>query len=131
MIERRQTSQRQWVLQTIRAHGHLSAQDVYNLIKVAHPDISIATVYRNLNILVETGQVQIVGHSSQKEIYDARTDSHAHFFCRQCGLIEDIAADPDVQAVALLEAAGYHVTDSRLSLMGICAACAAGKQVFS
>ncbi len=123
MIERRQTSQRNWVLQTIQAYGHLSAQDIYSLIKKDHPDISIATVYRNLNILVESGLVHIVGHTSQKELYDARTDEHAHFMCVNCGSIEDIDAQANPEAIASLRSKGHEVLAQRVSLMGTCATC--------
>lgn len=123
MIERRQTSQRQWVLQTIRDHGHLSAQAIYNYIKLDHPDISVATVYRNLNILVENGLIHIVGHTSQKELYDARTDEHAHFMCTTCGYIEDIDVQADSQAIDRLRSAGHAVYSQRVSLMGICSNC--------
>ncbi|MDD2534630.1 MAG: transcriptional repressor [Eubacteriales bacterium] len=127
MIERRQTNQRQWVLDTIRDYGHMSAQAIYQKIKDQHPDISVATVYRNLNILLESGFVQIVGHSSQKEIYDARTDVHAHFICRDCGLIEDIEVEPDQRAIQLLQARGHQITSNRISLLGRCPTCAQNK----
>lgn len=123
MVERRHTNQRQWVLDTLKAEGHLSALDIYNRVRTAHPDISVATVYRNLGILTETGQVQIVGHSSQKEIYDARTDSHAHFVCRSCGQIFDIEGIGHSEAESTLIAAGHQVTEQRLTLYGYCRDC--------
>ena len=123
MIERRKTSQRQWVLETVKTQGHLSAQDIYEKIRRAHPEISVATVYRNLNILVEAGLVQVVGHTSQKEIYDARTDSHAHFICRGCGRIIDIEDLDHTPVVARLAAAGHRVTEAKTTLYGLCVTC--------
>ena len=123
MVERRHTNQRQWVLDTLKAEGHLSALDIYNRVRADHPDISVATVYRNLGILTESGQVQIVGHSSQKEIYDARTDSHAHFVCRSCGQIFDLEGIGPSDAVKNLEASGHRVSEQRLTLYGLCRDC--------
>jgi Fur family peroxide stress response transcriptional regulator len=123
MTDRRKTNQRQWVFDTIKDCGHLSAQKTYEQIRVNHPEISIATVYRNLNILLETGLIKVVGNSSQLEIYDARTDLHAHFICRQCGSIIDVEDDFDARLIKSLEKAGHQVQESRLTLFGICANC--------
>ncbi len=123
MIERRQTNQRQWVYDAIKGRGHLSAQKILEQIRIQHPEISVATVYRNLNILVENDLVQVVGHSSQMEIYDARTDAHAHFVCRNCGKIFDVEEVPDGRAISSLERAGHHVFETRLTLFGQCSEC--------
>ena len=123
MVERRHTNQRQWVLDTLKAEGHLSALDIYNRVRAEHPAISVATVYRNLSILTETGHVQVVGHNSQKEIYDARTDSHAHFICRSCGRIVDVEGFVLAGVQKSLEARGHQVTDHRLTLFGYCGNC--------
>ena len=123
MTERRQTHQRQWVLEAIQGRGHLSAQNIFERVRAQHPEISIATVYRNLNILMESGLVQVVGHSSQLEIYDARTDEHAHFVCRQCGKIIDVEELPDSRIITTLEKAGHKVLESKLTLFGLCKEC--------
>jgi Fe2+ or Zn2+ uptake regulation protein len=111
------------VLETVKTQGHLSAQDIYEKIRRTHPEISVATVYRNLNILLEAGLVQVVGHTSQKEIYDARTDCHAHFICRGCGRIFDIEDLDHSPVLARLAAAGHHVTESKSTFYGLCAHC--------
>jgi len=97
--------------------------DIYNRVRVQHPDISVATVYRNLGILTESGQVQIVGNSNQKEIYDARTDSHAHFICRTCGQIFDLEGFGPADAVKIQQLSGHRVTEQRLTLYGMCRDC--------
>lgn len=123
MIERRKTNQRQWVLETVKQLGHLSAQDTYEQIRADHPEISVATVYRNLNVLMESGLVQVVSHTSQKEIYDARTDSHAHFICRECGQIFDIEESYSLTMARQIELSGHQVDEIKSTVFGCCAPC--------
>jgi Fur family peroxide stress response transcriptional regulator len=125
MVERRQTNQRQWVLSALRANGHMSALDIYNKVRAEHPDISVATVYRNLGILAEDGQIQAIGSCQQKEVYDIRTDIHAHFICQNCGLVFDVEVDAAACAdlTATLQAAGHQVNEKRITWYGICRDC--------
>ncbi len=123
MALRRNTTQRQLVLATIRNNGHLSAMDIHLMIRQSNPEVSLATVYRNLGILLETGQIRMVGGLMQHELYDARLDAHAHFFCQTCGQIMDVEDGIDPAALARLQQQGYLVRESRANYYGQCKNC--------
>lgn len=83
--------QRQVVYQTLQqTDTHPDAQWVYNKVREVLPNISLGTVYRNLNELCCAGMVKRISASDNVERFDARTASHAHFVCRCCGKIDDV-----------------------------------------
>ena len=90
--QRRNTRQRQVVLEELRADcGHPTAGELYRKVRERLPRISLGTVYRNLEILQETGQaVRLAGCSGQEARYDGRSEPHLHFHCTQCESITDL-----------------------------------------
>lgn len=123
MPERRNTTQRQLVLATLQANGHISAMAIHDLIRQSHPDVSLATVYRNLGILIETGQIRVVGTEDQRELYDANLTAHAHFICRSCRRIIDVEDSFDPAAITRLIQSGFAIEESRVVHYGLCAEC--------
>ena len=123
MALRRNTTQRQLVLAAIKNGGHLSAMDIYQAIRQKHPEVSLATVYRNLGILLETCLIRMVGGLAPRELYDARLEAHAHFFCHACSQIIDVEDGIDPAAIDRLQQRGFLVQDSKVIHYGICAAC--------
>ena len=69
---------------------HPTADAVYASIREEFPNISLGTVYRNLNLLVELGEVQKLTFGDGKDHFDADTSLHYHFVCRTCGAIIDM-----------------------------------------
>ena len=69
---------------------HPTADQIYNAVKVASPEISRGTVYRNLGVLVDDGELGRINCGDGSEHYDPRTDMHGHFFCTRCGKLSDI-----------------------------------------
>ena len=72
--------------------SHLSAEDVYMILKKSHPDIGIATIYRNLEFLTRHGflrQFNFTHGKSYYEIIDEDNDHHHHLICNSCGKIID------------------------------------------
>ncbi len=90
--QRRNTRQRQVVLEELCTEcSHPTAGDLYRRVRERLPRISLGTVYRNLEILQETGQaVRLAGCSGQEARYDGRSDPHLHFHCVQCDRITDL-----------------------------------------
>ncbi len=86
----RNTPQRMKILQYLKSvHSHPTAEIVYNAIKADMPTITLATVYRNLNLLAESGE--ILRLEINKEFhYDAYCNSHQHFVCENTGKIYDL-----------------------------------------
>ncbi len=104
---------------------HPSAEWVYNQLKPLYPDLSLGTVYRNINQLAEDGEVRCVAVVQDKERYDACTEPHTHIICTRCGRVQDVmgAALPPALAAQVQELSGFKVTFSNLQFAGICKNC--------
>ncbi len=69
---------------------HPTADAVYDEVRKQYPKISLGTVYRNLALLSELGQVNTVAAGDGREHYDGNVEPHSHFICRDCGKIYDL-----------------------------------------
>lgn len=69
---------------------HPTADAIYTSIREEFPNISLGTVYRNLNLLVELGEIQKLNCGDGKDHFDADTSPHYHFVCKHCGAVVDI-----------------------------------------
>ena len=106
--------------------SHPSAEMVYEMLQKEHPDISLATVYRNLARFKSQGLVSSVATVHGVERFDAMTHPHVHFICTGCGMIADL---PQMEIPESLSAeveglSGCHVQACRLTFTGLCGKCA-------
>lgn len=69
---------------------HLSAQQIYDIAKEKMPSIAMATVYNNLNALVEGKEIQRIKIEGRVDLYDCQVIPHGHGICDSCGKIEDL-----------------------------------------
>jgi Fur family ferric uptake transcriptional regulator len=107
---------------------HLSAEEVYMLVKEKSPDIGLATVYRTLEILTELNIVNKISFNDGLARYDVRKEGakhfHHHLLCIECGSIEEVHDDllEDIERVV---ESRFHfiVKDHRLTFHGICKEC--------
>ncbi|MDR1131955.1 MAG: transcriptional repressor [Oscillospiraceae bacterium] len=125
MATKRYSRQRERICRAVLdTTEHLTAEMVYQRLKPESPSLSLGTVYRNLNRLVEEGC--IVKLPFPVERFDGITEPHAHFLCGKCGRVFDM---PDVDYDSALDAkagAVYRHTVRRHELIfyGSCADCA-------
>lgn len=124
---RRMTRQRSAVFDHLRASDHHpTAEEVYQNVKAVLPSISLATVYKALEALVDSGLATklVVGNDSAR--YDARSDHHYHLRCLRSGRVEDLPTEFDPDLIARLDpdldpklqARGFKMTGYRLELVG-------------
>ncbi len=69
---------------------HPTADTVYTHVKKEFPNISLGTVYRNLNLLTELGEALKISTPDGGDRFDGMTTPHYHFFCKECGSVLDI-----------------------------------------
>lgn len=90
-MNHKQSKQRTRLLEMLRNHyGHLSAEQVYNKLKEEDKRISLATVYRNLNLLAEQNKINKIEHPTVGSMYDGREYPHYHLHCEACDGLFDI-----------------------------------------
>ena len=101
---------------------HPTADMVYAAARERAPQISLATVYRNLKTLAESGEIVTLETADKKLRYDGKVNGHAHFICNCCGRIYDVWAPPRVPEE--LSQNGFTVTESKSVYYGFCGECA-------
>lgn len=103
---------------------HPTADKVYEILKKDHPEISLGTVYRNLNLLAEMGEISRVETSSVKDHFDGNQHPHAHFVCRKCGGVFDLNLDISqlLQSAKGVEGS-FQVEDCKVLVQGVCEDC--------
>lgn len=123
-VQRRNTRQRALVLDAVRAHNdHPTADEIYLDIRKVDEKISRGTVYRNLNLLEETGQISSVKTSSGNR-FDWRVDGHAHVTCRKCGCVCDIPLSYDDSLdKRCKESSGFSEITHSTMFFGLCPEC--------
>ena len=106
---------------------HPSAEMVHEMLQQDHPDISLATVYRNLSLFKNRGIIQSLGMIRGIERFDANTNPHVHFVCNSCSAILDLH-QMDAPQRLCGEAAqhiGGQVDNCQLMFFGTCRVCLA------
>jgi len=123
----RYSKNREAILNCLRGtHTHPTAEWIYLQLKEKNPNLSLATVYRNLTALKESGEIRSVGVVGGQERFDALTYQHPHAVCSRCGAVIDVqqvAFPPELIAKVQAET-GYTVMETVLQFNGLCAACA-------
>ena len=119
------TEQRAAVYEYLSGVGHHpTAEEVFLAVKSKVPRISLATVYKNLEALVQCGAVSKLTYGDASARYDIRTDHHYHTRCLSCGKIWDLDAKEGAELMKKIKPqAGFEVQDYRLELLGRCREC--------
>jgi Fe2+ or Zn2+ uptake regulation protein len=119
------TRQRAAVFDFLRGMDHHpTAEEVYLGVKNRLPKVSLATVYKNLEALIEAGVASKLNYGDGSARYDIRTDHHHHLRCLECGRMWDLEATENSEWLkAIKPAPGFKVSDYRLELLGTCQAC--------
>ena len=115
------------ILNCVRStDAHPSADWVFEHVKQQVPDISLATVYRNLALFKEQGLINSLGTVNGVERFDGNTEPHVHFICTQCGAVQDLPeiSVPEELNSAVARSSGGRVDNCQLSFTGICGECA-------
>lgn len=124
----RVTSERLELFDEIFAqHGHLDADQLFAALRARGSKISRATVYRNLELLVEFGFVKKQRLGDRRFLYEHfhRGQRHDHLVCTECGRVVEFVS-PGIAALQaeILKAHGFSPTDHTLEIRGRCRACA-------
>lgn len=125
----RNTRQRALVLEAVRSlHNHPTSADVYDAVREKHPSISRATVYRNLNVLTEQGEVLHIPVAGGADRYDFRCDCHYHAICRECGVVYDVEMPSEGLLSSVRDTHGFQIEGFDIIFTGLCPDCANPKE---
>ncbi len=127
--QKRMTKQKALIWRILsQTKSHPTAEWVYDEARKDMPNISLGTVYRNLQLLVADGMVQELNYGKGVSRFDANPHMHYHFVCEQCGTIYDIDA-PRKEAILLCKenCSCGKVHSYRLEFYGVCHRCQNGQ----
>lgn len=122
----KQFRKRNAILECLRGTTrHPSADMVYEMLQKEHPDISLATVYRNLAFFKRQGTIISVANVGGVERFDANTVPHVHFICESCDAVLDLhqIQVPDSLGREVEKTSGCHCKSCNLTFTGLCGDC--------
>lgn len=120
-VQRRNTKQRKLVLDAVRqSYNHPTADEIYNVVRAQDDKISRGTVYRNLNLLADAGEILSIKTPGGSR-FDRTIEPHAHIICTSCSRVIDVPLPFDAQLDAKAsEQIGWHVTSHYTIFEGLC-----------
>ena len=127
----KQFKKRNAILSCLRqTDTHPSAEMIHGMLQSEHPDISLATVYRNLSRFKSQGVIQSLGTINGIERFDANTAPHVHFVCNCCSAVMDLhqMKTPQQLCSEAAQHTGGQVDVCQLMFFGTCRECLAKNQ---
>ncbi|HHD78932.1 MAG TPA: transcriptional repressor [Epsilonproteobacteria bacterium] len=123
------TFQRMHILESIEKSGHMSIDAIYDEVAKTHPSLSLATVYKNIILMVENGVLVEVPIEGQKAKYELSKDDHIHLVCTECGEVEDRPHNSSADALfsSMREEENFTLRKQQINLYGVCAHCQEAK----
>jgi Fur family ferric uptake transcriptional regulator len=123
--EMRLTTQRQIILEELgKVTSHPTANEVYDMVRKRLPRIGLGTVYRNLELMSETGIILKLEVGGTQKRFDATVAPHYHIRCLNCGKVDDIEIPvmADINKAAA-DASKYEVLGHHIEFSGVCSDC--------
>ena len=119
------TPQRKVILEELkRMDGHPGADEIYEVVRKKIPRISLGTVYRNLEMLSEQGEIQKLELAGSINRYDWDTNKHYHIRCANCGRVDNAPIAPMQQLEdELYGSTVFTILGHRLEFVGLCPEC--------
>ena len=117
------TPQRLEIANTLEKYGHINIDNLYAIMLQKFSSISLATIYKNINLMIENAFIQEVKIPHEKSVYEISKTTHSHLVCNKCGEIEDIHLDLSPLSNAAEQTSHFHIDKADLVLSGICQKC--------
>lgn len=126
MIRLSNTNQRRVIIEELRRlKSHPTADELYEIVRKRLPTISLGTVYRNLDVLSDCGEILKLEFAGKQRRFDGDVRRHCHLRCVSCGAVEDIS----IEGIDLIERefdkfVGGRIRSVRMEFSGYCRLCA-------
>jgi Fur family ferric uptake transcriptional regulator len=121
----RLTTQRQIILEELgKVTSHPTANEVYDMVRRRLPRIGLGTVYRNLELMADSGIILKLEVGGTQKRFDATVEPHYHIRCSSCGKVNDIemSVQDHINQVAE-KASNYKILGHHIEFSGICMSC--------
>lgn len=121
----RVTRQRRAILDVLRStRSHPTAEWIHQEVRKTLPRVSLGTVYRNLKLLRDMGEITELSYGASLAHYDGWAHPHAHLRCTHCDRVDDLEEQlPEGFDAAVAEVSGWQITARRIEFEGFCPDC--------
>jgi len=119
------TFQRMNILEVIEKNGHMSVDDIYEEVIKVHPSLSLATIYKNIILMMGKGVLVEVPIAGKKSKYELAKIDHMHLICTECGEVEDRSCldSTDKILYELTKQEHFKLSKRQINLYGVCEKC--------
>ena len=117
------TPQRVAIVEELYVNGHMNIDDLYKKLLEKFPSISLATIYKNINAMVEKVFLSEVKIPNQKSVYELVKEEHAHMVCSSCGHIEDVTVNTASVINEAMSLSKFKIDSTNIVLSGLCPKC--------
>ena len=126
------TRQREIVFNAMNSkpHLHFTVEDILDIVHEAHPEIGVATIYRTLQIFIQTGIVQRLDLLNRRAYYEISEQKHHHMICLSCGAIVEVTDEATEAVLNMVKIKkqvlnDFRVVDCQIYFYGYCKNCQA------
>ncbi|WP_373034832.1 Fur family transcriptional regulator [Sulfurimonas sp.] len=117
------TPQRLAISNALHSCGHINIDTLYSIMLKKFNSISLATIYKNINLMLENSYIQEVKIPQNKSVYELTKTIHSHLVCQKCGKVEDISLHMDSILNEALSKSNFEISKTDLVLSGVCKNC--------
>jgi len=117
------TPQRVAIVEELYVNGHMNIDDLYKKLLEKFPSISLATIYKNINAMIEKVFLSEVKIPNTKSVYELVKSEHAHMVCSSCGHIEDIVLNTADLVNEVSSLSQFKIDSTNIVLSGTCPKC--------
>lgn len=117
------TPQRLAIIELMECAGHISIEELFQMIRLKFASISLATLYKNIHTMMDNNlirEVKIPGHKSR---YEIEKEPHAHMICKHCGELKDFQYDSSGLLNEAVTVSHYKAEEISVVVSGICPKC--------
>ena len=117
------TPQRVAIVDELYMNGHMNIDELYKKLLDRFPSVSLATIYKNVNSMLEKTFLSEVKIPNSKSVYELVKTEHAHLVCKECGFIEDVILDSTDILEQVSKISQFKVDNTDIVLSGTCKKC--------
>lgn len=115
------TPQRIAIVEELYHKGHMNIDELYRNLLEKFPSISLATIYKNVNAMIEKVFLNEVKIPNAKSVFELTKEDHSHLVCNECGMIEDIHVDTSVLGKSIKT--DFKIENTSVVFSGVCKHC--------
>jgi len=117
------TPQRLAITDILHTNGHVSIEFLYEQMLHHFSSISLATIYKNIHLMLENSFVQEVKIPNAKSVYELTKETHSHLVCQKCGSVEDICIDLQAVLQTTNRLTSFKIETASVIFSGACKEC--------